>query len=365
MKIDQEVSRIVSDCDFDAFGIDQYLGYLRKTAREKKIPFKGVFELTPRCNFDCNMCYVHLKPDEIPAVGREFTAKEWISIAREAQAAGTIELTLTGGEPFVRRDFREIYEAVHDMGFLIQIFSNGYLLTEEIIEWLKRRPPRTMRFTLYGASDETYEKVCGIKNGFARVKHSVELLKKAGIPLYLVATVTKENEHDMDKVYQFAMENRLPITHTASLVNPVRGASADPKKHQLDLMLPSADVIREIRKQGSKKYPRQPRKNYLDVCSNYQCGYWITWNRQMQLCTFLTEPAVKVRPGTFLESWEELLTELGQIKEPEQCGSCKYAAYCDRCPGILYAESGTVGQINENYCKKAEFNYRLYGAPLQ
>lgn len=354
----------MSDCDFWELGLDGYMKQLRAAAKEKNIPFKGVFELTPRCNFDCNMCYVHLKPDEIPAVGREFTTEEWISIAREAQEAGTIELTLTGGEPFVRPDFREIYEAIHDMGFLIQIFSNGYLLTEETVEWLKKRPPHTMRFTLYGASDETYEKVCGIKQGFTRVKHSVELLKKAGIPLYIVTTITKDNEQDADAIYRFAIENRLPITHTTSLVNPVRGASADAKGHQLEMELPPVEIIRQIRERSGGKYPRKKRESFLDVCSNYRCGYWVTWNRQMQLCTFLTEPAVEVHPGTFTDSWHKLLEEVSALKEPEECASCKYEGYCDRCPGILYAEAGENGKLVKSYCEKAEYNYILYGKPL-
>ena len=53
-----------------------------------------------------------------------------------------------------------------------------------------------MRFTLYGASDEAYEKVCGVSGGFTRVKNSVRLLKEAGIPLYIVATLTKDNRQD-------------------------------------------------------------------------------------------------------------------------------------------------------------------------
>ena len=93
------------DCGFLEFGLDEYMSQIRKAAYERMLPFKGVFELTPRCNFNCNMCYVHLKPDEIPSVGRELSAGEWISIAEELQRAGMIELTLTGGEPFVRRDF--------------------------------------------------------------------------------------------------------------------------------------------------------------------------------------------------------------------------------------------------------------------
>lgn len=353
------------DCDFPEMELDGYIGYLRNDAYDKKIPFKGVFELTPRCNFDCSMCYVHLKSEKIPSVGREFTTDEWIQIAREAQQAGTLELTLTGGEPFVRSDFREIYEAVHDMGFLIQIFSNGYLIDEETVKWLKKRPPRTMRFTLYGASDESYEKVCGIKNGFTKVQHSVRLLKEAGIPLYLVSILTKENEQDIDDIYQFAFRNRLPITHTSSLINPVRGATADAKAHQISQELPPVEIISQIRERNKGRYPRKPLKDFLKVCNNYRRGYWITWNGKMQLCAFLTEPSVSVFPGTFIHSWQELLEELSLLRQPAECETCKYERYCERCPGVLYAETGANGIVTEEYCRQAEFNYLLYGKTIE
>lgn len=354
------------DCGNLGYGIDEYMDSLRSLAYEKGLPFKGVFELTPRCNFNCNMCYVHLHSDEIAAVGREFSASGWISLAKEAQQAGVMELTLTGGEPFIRSDFREIYEAAHDMGFLIQIFSNGYLIDEKTMLWLKERPPRAMRFTIYGASDETYERVCGIKDGFTKVKRAVELIKEYGIPLYLVTTVTKENERDLDDIYRFAAENHLPVTHTSELAGAVRGASADAGAHQVERKLPPDEIIRQIRKQGGGRYPRAARKSCLDVCGNYRRAFWITWNGKMQLCTFLSEPAVDVEAGAgaFMESWRKLLKELETLRDPEKCSSCRYERYCDRCPGILYAQSGDSAQAAEAYCRNAKFNYMLYGAPL-
>ena len=42
------------DCDFPEMELDGYIRHLRDDAYDKKIPFKGVFELTPRCNFNCN-----------------------------------------------------------------------------------------------------------------------------------------------------------------------------------------------------------------------------------------------------------------------------------------------------------------------
>ena len=52
--------------DLDAKGIPQEQRYehvrrfLDFRAREEAIPLTGTFELTPLCNLDCKMCYVHL-----------------------------------------------------------------------------------------------------------------------------------------------------------------------------------------------------------------------------------------------------------------------------------------------------------------
>lgn len=350
----------MTDCGFWERGMDEYMSSLRKKAYEKRLPFKGVLELTPRCNFKCNMCYVHLKPEEIPGVGTELSGAEWVAIARRLQQAGTMELTITGGEPFVRKDFRKIYEAIHDMGFLIQIFSNGSLLDEETAEWLKRRPPRAVRFTLYGACDETYRKVCGAEDGFSRVKKSIEILKAVGIPLYLCATVTRENEHELGEMYRFAAEQGVPMIHTADLINPVRGATADAKSHQAERRLPPPEVIRSIRKQEKGKYPRKPCRDFLQLCGNYRTGFWITWNGMLQLCAFLTEPSVDVRDTDFMESWQQLQEKVDELRQPEECGNCRYERYCERCPGLLYAENGGCGRISREFCKKAEFRYLLF-----
>lgn len=84
----------------------------------------------------------------------------------------------------------------------------------------------------------------------------------------------------------------------------------------------------------------------------------------MQLCAFLSKPSVPVRPGAFQESWERLLTELEKLRQPQKCQSCAYERYCERCPGVLYAESGASDQTSERFCRQAEYNYLLYGKPL-
>ena len=98
--------------------------YLHGKGIREGIPVSGTFELTQRCNFGCEMCYVHdctQKTDPL-------SAEDWISLAKQARDAGTVFLLLTGGEPLIRDDFEEIYRALAKMGFLISINTNGSLL---------------------------------------------------------------------------------------------------------------------------------------------------------------------------------------------------------------------------------------------
>ena len=135
--------------------------YMHRKGRSLGLPIAGNFELTARCNFDCPMCYVHLKQKDMEAIGKELSAEQWITLARQAKEQGMMFALLTGGEPFVRKDFFEIYEAMRAMGIMVSINSNGSMLSGEIRERLLENPPTRMNISLYGGCRETYRNMCG------------------------------------------------------------------------------------------------------------------------------------------------------------------------------------------------------------
>ena len=71
-----------------------FSGYLEAKARQQGIPVRGQFELTPLCNLNCVMCYVHLNAAQQPLL----TAEQWKALMRQAHDAGMYAATLTGGE---------------------------------------------------------------------------------------------------------------------------------------------------------------------------------------------------------------------------------------------------------------------------
>lgn len=349
------------NCGFAEMGLGEYFDALKKEAYDQKIPFKGVFELTPRCNMNCQMCYVHLRPDQIPAIGRELTTEEWIDLGRQARDAGMVELTITGGEPMVRSDFKEIYAAYTEMGFLIQLYTNGYALDDDMVAFLAERPPYMLRFTMYGFSDETYEKVCGVKHGFTRIIEAMNRLRRAGLPFYMVSTITKDNQADLPYIASFAEENHIPFTYTTELIKPVRGADSDVERYQIEYPEPTKEQLEELLKTDNRKKPHARRDNLLEICGNYRKGFWLTWNGKIQLCSFLTEPAVSVIDGTsFLKAWEVLLERLQELRQPEKCQSCKYEGYCSRCYGSIYAASGSCHVLDPSLCTYAKRMYSIY-----
>lgn len=128
--------------------------YLHTKAAAKGVPVSGTFELTPRCNLACRMCYVRMSVAEERAAGCELTADEWLRIAEAARAKGMLFLLLTGGEPLVREDFRPLFTELKKMGFMISINSNASLINDDWLEFFAKEPPFRFNISLYGAQNE-------------------------------------------------------------------------------------------------------------------------------------------------------------------------------------------------------------------
>ena len=202
--------------------LDQLGKYLEQQAYAEKIPLKGTFELTARCNFNCNMCYVHLTEQQIKSIGCELSNEQWLEIARQARDAGMLYLTLTGGEVFARPGFRELYQKLHDMGFLIYINSNGTMIDEETVQWLKQQSPVRVNITLYGASRETYRRICGHADGYDRAMHAIHLLQDAGIPVVSNASMIPENACDLEKIMSVGKELNINTRVATYMFPPMR-----------------------------------------------------------------------------------------------------------------------------------------------
>ena len=155
--------------------------YLYAKALKNGIPLGGTFELSPVCNFSCKMCYVRKTYKEVEANTRKMKLDDWLRVAKEAKEAGLLYLLLTGGEPLLWPDFWTLYDELINMGFVLSINTNASLLDEQAIQRFKQRPPRKINITLYGANDETYQRLCGVREVFSKVDKAINGLREIGV----------------------------------------------------------------------------------------------------------------------------------------------------------------------------------------
>lgn len=334
-----------------------YSQMIMDKCKEREIPYHIGLELTPLCNFDCSMCYVHLSPEEAAKQGRMLTTKQWIYLAEEAKKLGAVTMEITGGEAITRTDFPILYKCFIEMGYLIVLRTNGYLIKGKILELLKKYKPRAVMITLYGASDETYQKVCGIRDGFSIVTSNILKLKEAGITVRLSSTITNENMEDVKLMREWADEHGLNFTTGGHLFTPRPGSNRNVEKLQIRYPDENYHIPEEMKPVHREIPDREKYMNPFWMCRLFGAKLSISWDGKMVICN--SNPAVRIDPfATSLgEAYHEMYRKLKAIRRPEKCNDCEYIDLCTVCPSMLYSSTGNMEQTNNDMCKYA---YRAY-----
>jgi len=203
---------------------------LKQRIGGKRFPLSGSLEMTLQCNLRCKHCYLDGVHDGIPGEV-ELSTEEWYGILDQLVEAGTLWLLMTGGEPFVRSDFLDIYTYAKRKGFLITIFTNGTMITPEVADYLAAMPPLSIEISVYGRTQETYERVTGIPGSHARCMRGIELLLERGLPLSLKTVVMTLNRDEFFDIKAWADELGVDFRFDASLFGGM--GDTEPPKYRL------------------------------------------------------------------------------------------------------------------------------------
>ena len=342
--------------------------YLYKKASAAGVPLSGTFELTPVCNMDCKMCYIRMSRQQQEAIGPLKSAQQWLDLGKRAKDAGMLYLLLTGGEVFSHPQFRQIMEGLHQLGLLISINSNGTMIDESVVAWLKDCPPLRVNISIYGVCDETYGRLCGNPKGFTQMVRAVRLLKEAGIPVKLNCSLTPDNAPFLKEMIDFSKQMQLPIQVSGYMFPPVRKSEAAMGE---DVRLSPEQAAyytaySQYLLMGKDKFldrgcqmealidPEDHCADTGDVmrCRAGRCSFWITWQGSMTPCgMFPEEQGLNVFENDFLSLWETVKAKVAQIRLPGACTSCPGRMFCRACGAMVLSESGCFDKVPAYRCQ--------------
>lgn len=360
--------------------------FIVSKAVRNKVPAQGTFELTPCCNLSCKMCYVHLSKEEQEKRGRLHSVSEWLRIAEEAKEQGLLFLLLTGGEPFVRRDLPELVRGLQEMGIVVSLNSNGTLIDEKTVEWLKQTPPSRINITLYGFSNETYQDLCGIPDGFDRVMKALSLLKEAGIAVKLNCSVTPFNLHDLPAVIRFATENNYPLQITTYMFPPLRRDETqigtnrrfEPEEAALHLVRAQAlqfgrESVENSLRQCEELMDNMDEDCQLELseegdkvlCTAGRGSFWVTWQGELSACGMIPHEGNDVFASGFKAAWERIVEETDAIRLPVICRNCPLKKSCRPCMAMTCTETGEFDQVPRYKCAMTKAMRQAYHTVLE
>lgn len=338
-------------------------------------PVSGFFELTSRCNFRCKMCYVCEMGDQKKLAEKELTADQWLDLGRQAMKAGVLFLTLTGGEIFIRKDFWQIYEGLSQMGFLITLYTNGSLLSDEMIQRLAKLPPFKISITIYGASPSTYEKITERLDGYDKTISNIQKLIEAGIKVELKTTVVKYNTGEFEQLARLArsMGQNIGIVN---YISPRReGAGTDPLANRLDpydLAVYELNANRTMKQLYDKNKDKETQglivddvmasehlDNLMDLssvqetafkCSAGKCAFWQAWDGRLLPCGLLTDISADSLTLGFEGAWKQLQKKCREVPHCQECESCSKQSECMVCPARRKLETGSYSKAAPYIC---------------
>jgi radical SAM protein with 4Fe4S-binding SPASM domain len=341
---------------------------LQEKVAEQRIPITGSIEVTARCNLRCAHCFINLPASDCQAQQGELTYEEWCTILDQIVDEGCLWLLMTGGEPFLRPDFLDVYTYAKRKGLLVNIFTNGSLITPRAADNLAERAPFAIEITLYGHTQETYERVTGVPGSHARCMRGIELLLERKLPLKLKTMVLTLNQHELADMRVFAEELGLAFRY-----DPVLNVRADGGQTPAAYRIPAEEVV-ALDLADDKRM-----KGWREFCDNfwgpppqpelmYQCGagvstFHIDPNGYMSACLMSRVPAYDLRQGTFHKGWHDFMPGVRAQKRTRQtpCQHCDLISLCGQCPGWAQMESGDLEEPVAHLCQIAHLRAEAFG----
>ena len=345
----------------------EFLAMLQERTREADVPYHGSFELTPLCNLDCKMCYVHLQDPSVKH--RMLSGEQWISLIQQAIDEGMMEALLTGGEAMTHPAFWDIYMYLINHGIPTQVKTNGLLLNEDAISRFKDYPPYKLDISLYGCDSESYVAVTGV-DAYEQVVSHIRMAIDAGLHIQIMITPSSYMSPWTERVLQLAKSFYVSVLVNDTLIDPHDNTGR--KKADFNLTLEEELRIKEKRKElfssgystGDHEFfmKRRNRPMLSDkglYCDAGRSGFAVNWDGVMVPCLSFPRDVVCAYPlrDGFRQAWSEVNEGVKNYEVPKACHHCELNDKCHYCP-MHHPKGAAKHQCDPDYCNYVKARYK-------
>jgi radical SAM protein with 4Fe4S-binding SPASM domain len=337
----------------------------------KPAAIKSVFlHLTDKCNLSCKHCYAN----NMSAGGAELTDQELISFLDRFYSSGGKALVLSGGEPLLRKNIKDIFNINPAAHFTL--LTNATLIDDACASFLAQFNI-AIQVSIDGSTAAVHDSIRGT-GSFQEAITGVEHLKQRGLlnKINLCTTIMRQNISDLPNIFPLARKLGIPFVRFLPLRRKgnardnwqdIQGSvtSADYEHfyaYVFDTVMPQYPDI-DIRC-GLSGYILDPKKMMDD-------GHWCPIGRNIVVdtrgnvypCSLLIEDKFKIgninehcmdeiqSHPVLRDLLEARITRKNSIKK---CMNCMWKNFCQAsCMGSIYEQKNTIFDTDD-FC-----NFRI------
>lgn len=168
-----------------------------------KYPYAD-FIITERCNMKCKMCdYWKREP------GKEMDYDDILLISEKLKKLGGKIISITGGEPLLKKDIINII-TLFSKNFFVILNTNGTLINKEMAEKLMNSGLYSLNISVDSLTNQ-HDEQRGVAGTLNKATNALNLLKDSDINLSIKAVLTKMNENEIEDLINFAKDNNIKI----------------------------------------------------------------------------------------------------------------------------------------------------------
>ena len=354
---------------------------LWEKTRAKRIPFSFELEITARCNNDCRHCYINLPAGDRVARDKELSFEEIKEIVDEAVSMGALWCLITGGEPLLREDFSSIYLHLKKKGLLISVFTNATLMREEHVRLFQKYQPRELEISVYGVTQETYERVTRITGSYAAFVRGLALLLESGIKVRLKAMTLRSNLHEMPEIARFCREKTTDYFRLDPFLH-LRYDGDQKRNEEIRSERLSPEEIAALERSDPERLEALQKScgrliasdssiadcNHLFHCGAGNDNFNLGYDGLLRLCPSLWHPdcVYDLRRGNLKEAWLSFIPQVREMRSKrreflDKCPGCSIVNLCMWCPAYAHLETGAMDTPVDYFCRVAHARTELCG----
>jgi len=318
------------------------------------IPLGVHLDVTWRCNERCVHCY--LDHDDLG----EMTYDEIERLLTQMEAAGVFFLTISGGEPMLRKDLFKIILRARELTFNVKLKTNALLIKEKEAALIRELGVDTVQVSVYSHRPEVHDAITKVPGSFKRTIAAIRFLVAQKLKVTIANVVMKQTRFDYRGVQALAAEIGAHFTIDPTITPHINGDRSllrlnigreDLRAIMNDKTIAGADDQFIAVPPGAGDDP-------LDnvPCSAGHSACYVSPYGDVYPCVQFPLPCGNVRKQKFIDIWKHSaqLEEVRSIRTRDLpvCSTCVHASGCTRCPGLAYMEGNMRGPSTAD-CEKS------------